>query len=106
MLSAALCAAYSPTGESARRVCACLTLCDSLCVCRVRQTHQIDRSKSIMSYYEPQFPSRVQGQDTFETRLAPAVQPHERTSYARSTSKDSIAVTPILEARDTYNRAS
>ena len=59
-----------------------------------------------MSYNEPQFPPRVQGQDNFETRLAPAVQPHERTLYARSTSKDSIAVTPILESRDIYNRAS
>ena len=38
-----------------------------------------------MSYYEPLFPSRVQGQDTNETRRAPAVHAHERTYYARST---------------------
>ena len=55
-----------------------------------------------MSYYEPQYPSRVQGQDMNETRLAPAALPHERTYYARSTSKDSIAVTPIMERDQTY----
>ena len=33
VLSAALCAAYSLTGESSRRVRACLTLCDLPCVC-------------------------------------------------------------------------
>ena len=40
VLSAALCAAYSLTGESSRRVRACLTLCDPLCACRDRQTYQ------------------------------------------------------------------
>ena len=38
VLSAALCAAYSPTGESLRRVRACLTLSDLPCACRDRQT--------------------------------------------------------------------
>ena len=55
-----------------------------------------------MSYYEPQFPSRVQGQDIIETRHAPAALPHERMQHARSTSKDSIAVTPIMERDQTY----
>ena len=55
-----------------------------------------------MSNYEPQFSPRVPGQDTNEDRRAPAVHAHERTSYARWTSKDSIAVTPIMERDQTY----
>ena len=55
-----------------------------------------------MSLYEPQFPLESRVKDTNEIKLAPAVLAHERMRYARSTSKDSIAVTPIVERDQTY----
>ena len=48
VLSVALCAAYSPTGELSRRVRVRLTSCDLLYACRDRQTYQ----RSIESNYE------------------------------------------------------